>query len=492
MGLTIVPGNMIEDGTVVSADLAVDPRNASNLNSGSVPAAQLGNVPSLNPLKDDVALLGFKAAANGSLAKYDLLDQTVDAFEDASGVDPLASTNEVRDSSGNYYYSTVYGSYSTDSITSTGAGTWTAPASTYQAEILIVAGGGGGGYFQGGGGGGGGVVHDEDYVIVPATVYDVTVGTAGAAATVGGSGSFPHTGSGGGSGGDSVWNVNAEGSGITMTAKGGGGGGSENGSTYGMDAGDGGSGGGTGAYNTTAAVSTQTSPTGAVGYGNAGGKQPSGAYQGMAGGGGAGAVGNDGGTGNGAVGGAGKLFSNFTSYGVSGYFAGGGGGGTYNTGSGGAGGSGGGGASGSSGTANTGGGGGGAHNSSAPIGAGGTGVILIRHRTETYNDMTLVSTSTTAQAEATKGDLVMTYTDAKGTAVINTDIKGYVSRDDGTTYTQGTLTSEGTTSGHEIITFHDLDISGQPSGTSMRYKIETLNQGASKATRIQAVSLGWR
>jgi len=135
MGLTIVPGNMIEDGTVVSADLAVDPRNASNLNSGSVPAAQLGNVPSLNPLKDDVALLGFKAAANGSLAKYDLLDQTVDAFEDASGVDPLASTNEVRDSSGNYYYSTVYGSYSTDSITSTGAGTWTAPASTYQAEI---------------------------------------------------------------------------------------------------------------------------------------------------------------------------------------------------------------------------------------------------------------------------------------------------------------------------------------------------------------------
>ena len=48
-------------------------------------------------------LLGFKTAANGSLAKYNLLDQTVDAFEDASGVDAGASTNEVRNSSGKYY-----------------------------------------------------------------------------------------------------------------------------------------------------------------------------------------------------------------------------------------------------------------------------------------------------------------------------------------------------------------------------------------------------
>ena len=50
MGLTIVPGNMIEDGTVTdsnftnstitSADMALDPRNASNLSSGSVPTAQ--------------------------------------------------------------------------------------------------------------------------------------------------------------------------------------------------------------------------------------------------------------------------------------------------------------------------------------------------------------------------------------------------------------------------------------------------------------------
>ena len=111
MGLTVVPGNMIEDGTVTdtnftnttiaSADMAVDPRNASNISSGSVPLAQLGNIPAadLTGLDDDIALLGFKTAANGSLAKYNLLDQTVDAFEDASGVDAGSSTNEVRNAS---------------------------------------------------------------------------------------------------------------------------------------------------------------------------------------------------------------------------------------------------------------------------------------------------------------------------------------------------------------------------------------------------------
>ena len=85
----------------------------------------------------------------------------------------------------------------------------------------------------------------------------------------------------------------------------------------------------------------------------------------------------------------------------------------------------------------------------------------------------------------------MTYTNGAGTNTINTDIKAYVSRDNGTTYTQGTLASQGTTGGHTILTFHDLDISSQPSGSAMRYKIETLNQGAAKYANIQAVSLGW-
>ena len=38
---------------------------------------------------------------------------------------------------------------------------------------------------------------------------------------------------------------------------------------------------------------------------------------------------------------------------------------------------------------------------------------------------------------------------------------------------------------------HDIDISGQPSGSAMRWKVVTANQDANKYTNIQAVSLGW-
>ena len=103
----------------------------------------------------------------------------------------------------------------------------------------------------------------------------------------------------------------------------------------------------------------------------------------------------------------------------------------------------------------------------------------------------MVSNATTADSAPTTGDIVMTYTNGAGTATVNTDLKAYISRDNGTTWTQATLTSDGTTGGHSILTAHNVDISSQPSGTSMRYKITTHNQSSSKETRIQAVSLGW-
>ena len=93
--------------------MAVDPTNASNLASGTVGSARMGsgNASSTtilygdgtwkaepetdtSGLEDDIALLGFRVASNGSLAKYNLVDQIVDDFQDASGVDASASTNE--------------------------------------------------------------------------------------------------------------------------------------------------------------------------------------------------------------------------------------------------------------------------------------------------------------------------------------------------------------------------------------------------------------
>ena len=477
-----VTSAMIVDGTITSGDMAVDPRNATNLNAGDVPLAQLDNVDTSGIIanQDDIALLGFKVAANGSLARYDLVDQSIDAFEDASGVDAAASTNEIRDSS-KYYSGSQAGSVL--NVYTSSSGTWTCPAGVTDVEVLVVSAGGGGAGI-GGGGGGGGVVHDASRTVVPTTGYAYSVGTGGAGATY----AF---GAWGGNGGNSTFD--------TITAVGGGGG---SGTGYSGGAGkDGGSGGGgNGGYVTPGGSGTQADSGGGTGYGNdAGAGVSSGNYFG-GGGGGAGAAGGDGNspTGYSGAGGAGRLFSNFTSYGVSGYFAGGGsggagigenipaaasgGGGTgiaANSGTGGAG------------VVNTGGGGGGGPNSSSDVGgAGGSGTVIIR-QVDAYNNMTLVSNAQTAQSAPTTGDLVITYTNGAGTATVNTDIKAYISRN-GSAYTSAvTLVSQGTSGGHTILTANGVDLSGITTGTSMRWKIETLNQAVGKQTRIQAVSLGW-
>ena len=69
-----------------------DPTDASNLSSGDVPLAQLGNVPSTDTtqIESDIALLGFKVAVAGSMGKYNLINQTEDAFMDATGIDASA------------------------------------------------------------------------------------------------------------------------------------------------------------------------------------------------------------------------------------------------------------------------------------------------------------------------------------------------------------------------------------------------------------------
>jgi len=505
MGLTVVKGNMIEDGTITdsnftnttitSTDMALDPRDADNFSSGDVPLAQLGNVPAIDytGLEDDIALLGFKAAANGSLAKYNLVDQTVDAFEDASGVDAGTSTGEDRDSTGKYFQGATI-----TRTTHTANGTYITPAGLLGTiEVLVVAGGGAGsgGGNGGGGGGAGGLVYVNNYAAVASTTYNLTIGAGGAAQGAGTSGN---------DGVDSVFD--SSGTTTTLTANGGGGGGE---SAVGRTGGSGG--GGWQSGNTAGGASNQPvsfSPYSNVGFGNAGGQGGNGSpYQG-GGGGGAGAVGvagkGSGGIttiptgGNGGIGKAYTLADGTTSV----TYAGGGGGGvtsgasSTDTGQGGAGGGGraGYGSPGTyvepvAGTANTGGGGGGGRNDGGGAG-GGSGVIITSHKTPT--NMTLVSNETTAQAAPTKGDIVFTYTNGIGTAVINTNITAEVSADDGSTWTAFTLASQGTTGGHTILTSHDQTITSTiTSPWNMRYRIKTLVQSAALSTRIQAVSLGW-
>ena len=114
MTRTTIRSEDITAGQVKSADLASDAVDTTSLET-------------------DIALLGFKVAANGSLAAYNLKDQTVDAFEDASGVDASASTNETRNAS-NYYSGSTAGTITGGTITThgvykvhtfTGSGTFT-------------------------------------------------------------------------------------------------------------------------------------------------------------------------------------------------------------------------------------------------------------------------------------------------------------------------------------------------------------------------------
>lgn len=105
----------------------------------------------------------------------------------------------------------------------------------------------------------------------------------------------------------------------------------------------------------------------------------------------------------------------------------------------------------------------------------------------TVMDMTLISEGQTAEVEPKTARIVLFEEDV--TAVtLNTDLKAYVSRDDGTTWTQITLADEGDYgSGARILT-GQVSITAQPSGTAMRYKIETDN---AKDLKIHGVALTW-
>ena len=318
----------------------------------------LGAAFPFNKVSDDFIIGKAKYSGNdynyfnGYLAEVYFIDGTqLDASDfgetdaDTNQWKPLDS-DDVKDAvtfgTNGFYqkYSTPYG---IESFTSTGANTWTCPTGVTSIELLVVAGGGGGGGESGSGGGGGGVVHDSAYSVTPGVTYDITVGAGG-----GEGGQWGHII--GANGANSVFNVNAEGSGSTITAIGGGSG-AGRANNSGRDGGSGGCGDGSGADGTTTQETSGTATGGTItAYGEA---APGGVQ-----GGGAGEQGD----------GSGKSFANFTSYGLSGVFGAGNGrtsGGGQN--------------SAADGAANTGNAGEGSNTggSSGYGGNGGTGVVLI-------------------------------------------------------------------------------------------------------------------
>ena len=121
-------------------------------------------------IEDDIALLGFKVALNGSMAKYNLVNQTEDAFYDATGIDAGDSTNATWNAA-KYVSGTSGGSVTATggTITTDEAGAYTIHSfnnasspktfttdTAQDVEILLIGGGGAGSNDYGGGGGAGG------------------------------------------------------------------------------------------------------------------------------------------------------------------------------------------------------------------------------------------------------------------------------------------------------------------------------------------------
>lgn len=231
---------------------------------------------------------------------------------------------------------------------------------TVTAQAIMVGGGGGGGrddYSGGrgaGGGGAGGMVDAQTLSLVSGNNLTIVIGAGG---TNAGTSGAPGTNGG-----------NTTVTGLT-NAIGGGGGGSHNASTNLDNASSGGSGGG--------GTNGRSGGVGTAGQGNQGSAGSQALFQyGGGGGGGKGAASTN------NVGGAGSntysVWATATSSGDNGYYAGGGAGGGGNNLSGVNGSNGGGGSSNNGpGTVNTGGGGGGNRNST--LGAGGSGIVIIRH-----------------------------------------------------------------------------------------------------------------
>jgi len=471
--------------------------------------------------KFNISLLGFKMAVNEGLTVFNLVDGIVDEFNDESGTDEGEGSNDLYCAANdNYINSNVPSGLSSVAISAgfsltavTEADTSTAgtnpaigcgsPAQFTAAAPLNITisawgSGGAGGYNTPTPGGGGGFVTGTYEFTGPDVLY-IVAGEGG--------GAYPMRENKNAFGGD-----NPQDSSEPAGNRGGGGRGTH-------------AGGGGLAFVGTNVVDQENGPDVIMvaGSGGAGGQGPSPGGIGGAGGGTAGQAGTGAANGSGgqqsaggAGGAGGGVAGGFLYGGPAGPSAGGGGGAGYY----------GGGGSGSQGAHGTGGGGSSyfghpqVTSGSTEAGAGiegggvaasgyvsstneggvvpGTGNATVGEDGYVLLSASAVCASTTttvimsnvfaATNPATTGRIVV-FEENVETPTINTDIIASVSRDGGTTFTAATLADSGYvtgSSGQRILT-GQANISGQPSGQSMRWKLALANN----TVKIHGVSLQW-
>jgi hypothetical protein len=490
------------------------------------------------PIQDNIGLLGFKMAVNDGLTVFNLIDGVVDEFHDESGTDEAEGSNDYYCGTTDFYQNISFSpttntaGFTTTAITEpdtsvTGSnpafgsgsfGTFTVPAC--MTSIGFYLWGSGGGVEQSAPSGGGGFT-SGCLAVTAGQVLEVVVGEGGlnAGSAAGGLG-------GGGGNTTGPYDIAAPGGGLSAiitnaegfpalqrnapkapqvfgVAGGGGGSGFSGPLVYGGAAGG-----------TTGNVGgqTETAQTSASGTAGGGGSQTTGGQS---------ASPNTNRDGNFLRGGEGGSNDSFNAAGGGGGYYGGGGG-FFVPNSCAAGGGAGGGSSyfghpqvtsgategaGAAGTpqANTGynfkGGG-----TTSPLyvpgtnegypgdagqeGSGEDGYVLIT--TSVCVSSTASSTITSepfASGTVATSSRIVVFQENVGTPTLNTDIIASVSRNGGSNFTTATLADSGYVtgaSGQRILT-GQADISGQPSGQSMRWKLALANN----QVKIHGVSLQW-
>ena len=110
------------------------------------------------------------------------------------------------------------------------------------------------------------------------------------------------------------------------------------------------------------------------------------------------------------------------------------------------------------------------------------------YKVVTIENMELISLAQTA-ANVPTAIRVVLFEEDVDSITINTDLKAYISRDNGSTYSQVTLEDEGNYITGARILSGVVTISGQPSGSNIKYKIEILN---SKNLKLHGVGISWK
>jgi hypothetical protein len=502
----------INDGTIINDDVSSGAAISISKISGAASSADLGG------LQDNIALLGFKMAVADGLTLFNLSEGIVDEFNDETGTLESLGSNDYYSAPGDFYTNNQssgssfvqigsdHVSNEPDTTLNGSPGTtasatfarYTVPSGMTSLNVKMW-GAGAGGLNAGGGnwgqpfstGGGGGFVSGT-LATSPGTNLYIGVssqggaGPSGAAYGGGQSVKFTSTGSGGGHLTSSSTFAGISSAPQLYLSVGGGG------SAFGTGGRNGGAGGGlTGQAGPSAQGGSQSaggSPGG--GFLNAGsrndGPNPW-AYYGLGGGGyygGGTAQGPNGQTGEGGGGGSSYFgnpnISSGATEGGSGAEGGGVGDPLYGSPT-----------TGSPGLINE----GDFNDAGDPVSTSPEpGYVVISGSFLNVGEpgggnTTIVSKSFTASTTPTSARIVLFEEDVDSPS-LNTDVIASVSRDGGATFSAVTLAggSYVTGSSGTRILSGSADISGQPSGTEMRWKLELANN----TVKVHGISLQWK